>query len=332
MTVDNGNRIPPSEDHFEREAMRLSMVRESFVKTSLPKHEVWNLLKNGNFSLRTDCVDERAENPPLIGKGIYIGELSLPGGGFDALTEERIGQILEMSTNVELVAHRFCGWSASRMTFYEGIKDKISESIAGTTMVIPDNMVFQNGKHYVDYIVNNAFNNEAFVTEITRLYPELMSESGNTQAAKLNTEIRTFAFAYGKMLELKGIFDEINERNNYGSTISVKADSFDDAPEDHVAQAIVVNMTDRIRVERFEVEGLEYPKPFFVDIDDVYALPPLASFLRGIMLGHHSKTAQLQQEIHVFCNDENHQKEIANFFSIEGENIKVYYHIVAENE
>lgn len=281
-------------------------------------------------------------------------ENNCPGGGFDYFTKEDIRAILVRSEGlVVLDPHRGCGWGGIRLNFYLNYKKEIIKSIDGTTMIIPNGVAFKNGVDYVHYLVSDSFVDANFLNSVMRSariqreynfrqdFERALQEAFPTDGRlvykdSLHQELVELAFVYGKLKELKELFDiEAKSLGMDAAHIRLNPDLLFDQPTNHVAARAVLNIGKRRLLRRFSLESA-YPESFFVDVDSKRMFDVL-DVIVNILEGGHSMTNDKSHQVNIVCTVsqlDDLQKSIKEYTLKRKINSdkEIYIHLIEDDE
>lgn len=258
------------------------------------------------------CVDERAS-----ANGYHSGDsadqhvyVNVPGAGIGFLSNDDILHILARSNGlIDIYAHRFCGWGA--LLFNEFLDNNgENEDFSGHQRVVQSisEAIYdpEFGKMY-----NIKLGEEGGLLEeaglfIGNKYNDLVS--GRTlEVDKEWEEFFQRAFVYGEALNLKHRIEDYYLMVSEGGypylpdvlNVNVLIDPLEGAPHNHIANAAVINCTDRSITSRFQVDGAD---AFFADVDN-RNVEQVLDLIFKIMEGDHSDTKDTRHKAYVFCND-----------------------------
>lgn len=311
------------------------------------------------------CIDERAKI--LDGEGNVI--FNFPGGGFEYVSDEDIDKVLRTSDGkIVLIAHNLCGWG--QITFKDLIIN--SENNEGRQRVTRAIWAAINDKGFQDAEKNKKDSLSPDGIEdvikdtdenVDDLSPDEISAFVEAEHKLLHLDRKNYAdgsledfgfdskaeelylkaFAYGEMLFLK---ERIlaRARENYKDrefTIEVKLDNLEGEPHTHIANDAIINLTQRVFLERPEIKN---NKVFVADINidrdnqdlaSRYArMVRVSTLMFAIMEGDHSDTRAENHTINIFCKEEDKVEieELIEKITQNNENRKIQIFTLTEEE
>jgi len=334
----------------------LAAFQWQFLVNSLGPSDIKTIEKMGiETYAEMECIDERAAAQTILtGKIRYEG--NYPGGGFDFLTPKDLRKILiESNGRVVLDPHRCCGWGGIRFKEYLNYDKPITRPIKCTTMHIPVGHEFVDGIDYIWETVKNALEDDNFINSIMRsmkiqwlygskrkIYEKLklsFPKPGVYIEPEENCkEIILLAFVFGKMQELKKLFEiEAINLQMQDAFISLNPDMLFEQPHNHLAEDAVINLGERKLIKRFPINST-IPESFFVDTK-LENFNSIFKLINGIMETSLSNKISVKQHIfHIVCDKKmlpNIQKEVTKLKS-QVNIIKTatvfYIHLIENNE